>query len=197
MELVTALVNICAPDKGRTKKSTLLDSPILYERFLLSVPTYPDTRFAPTPGSPRTPTHFPTRIHSIKQWESIVMKNAGVQQILSMESTDDDDSEMRSDSEDESTELEDLSDHNMPAQEMVNEVPMEMIVEAREAEEQVDDDQVASFIEEVSQFVRLPCVHLINCRIQKQKTSWLMPFYPCIPTHPFFILRSRQNLPSK
>jgi hypothetical protein len=196
MELVTALVNVCAPDEGRTKK-TLLDSPILYERLLLSVPTYPDTHFAPTPGSPRTPKHFPTRIRSVKQWESIVMKNAGVRQILGMESTDEDDSEMTSDSEDEGTESEDLSDHNMPAQEMVNEVPAEMIVEAREAEEQVDDDQVGSFIEEVSQFVRLPCVHLINCRIRTQKTSRLMPFYPCIPTHPFVILPSRQNLPAK
>jgi len=196
MELVTALVNVCAPDEGKTKK-TLLNNPILYERFLLSVPTYPDTRFAPTPGSPRTPTHFPTRIRSVKQWESIVMKNAGVRQILGMESTDDGDSEMTSDSEDEKTESEDLSDDDMRAQEMVNEVPAEMIVEAREAEEQVDDDQVASFIEEVSQFVRLPCVHLINCRIRKQKTSRLMPFYPCIPTHPFFILPLRQNLHAK
>src|SRR5271169_5086858 len=59
-DVLTPLVNLIAPDRGRAK-SSLMNKTILRECFLMSVPTYPNIRFTATDGSTRVPEHFPVR----------------------------------------------------------------------------------------------------------------------------------------
>jgi len=194
-DVLTPLANLIAPDRGRAK-SSLMNKTVLRERFLMSVPTYPNIGFTPTDGSTRVPEHFPVRIRPLKQWEIIVLKHEITRKILGIATKAND--EMSTDSDEESSDSgEDLSDANMTVQEMVHEVPKEFLEEACKTEEEADDEQVFGLLEDVSRFVCPSYVHFINSRNQMRKTSLLMRSCPFTLTPRFSILPSQPNSPAK